>query len=247
MPKTARIAYVTDTHCPDHEPAALRWACGKIEQFKPSHLIFGGDLFEADAASRFYNEKKYDLLAEYEAGSFVLSALAEVAPGAEKVWCLGNHDFNITAPGRIDKRVRSAVHWNQSQWSDHFLRWRQIPYDFSAGGVYQLGQVMAWHGHDGAEDTNAIRINNACGGYSHRLLLGGHTHTPHGPTQVMRTKKIPLPLHYANGGTLGPLRPDWTVRQDTSMWKHAIVFVECTIGRACQPGQNWDCQVEVMG
>ena len=244
--KSVRAVYVSDTHCPDQDAKAVSWAAGKIAEFKPNYLIFGGDLFEADAASRFYNEQKYDILAEYEAGAKVMNLLAGAAPDAKLVWTLGNHDHNLTAAGRIDKRVRDAVHWNRSEWGESFRRWQQVPYDFSAKGVLQLGQVILWHGHDGSEDLNAIRISNACGGFGHRLVVGGHTHTPAGPRAAERTRRIPLPLWYANAGTLGPLRPDWTTRQDTSRWGAAIVRIELTMGRACQPAKNWACEVEVM-
>lgn len=243
--KTVRAAVVSDSHCPDQDEKAVGWAVRQIADFKPDYLIFGGDLFEADAASRFHNEKKYDLLAEYKAGSKLMDRLASL--GVENlVWCLGNHDANLAAVGRIDKRIRDVVHWNRSEWRQSFLKWRQIPYDFSARGCLQLGQVIFWHGHDGAEDLNAIRINNATGGHGNRLVVGGHTHKPHGSTQVMKSKSVPLPLWCANSGTIGPRRPDWTTRQDTSLWRPAVVKVELQMWRACQPGRNWDCEVEVM-
>lgn len=244
--KTVKALYLTDPHCPGHCPKALKWACSRIADFKPDYVIVGGDVFEADAASRFYNEQPYDLLTEYETAARWLDTVAEAGAGADLVWNLGNHDHNIQAKGRIDRRVRRAVDWNESKYGESFRKWRQIPFDFSARGVFQLGQVMFWHGHDGAEDLNAVRINNACGGYGHRLLVGGHVHVPRPPTQAERTKRIPLPLWYANGGTLGPIRPEWTVRQDTSLWAPAVVKVELQMGRACQPGKNWDCEVEVM-
>lgn len=244
--KTVKALYLTDPHCPGHSPKALRWACQRICDYKPDYLIVGGDVFEADAASRFNNEKDYDLLHEYQIAAGWLDAVADAGPGCALVWCLGNHDHNIKSKGRIDRRVRRAVDWNESKYGSAFGRWRQIPYDFSARGTFQLGQVLFWHGFDGAEDSNAIRINNACGGYGNRLVIGGHTHKPHGPTQITKSKTIPLPLWFANGGTLGPTRPDWTTRQDTSLWAPAVVKVELQMGRACQPGLNWDCDVEVM-
>ncbi|MDF1702397.1 MAG: metallophosphoesterase family protein [Planctomycetota bacterium] len=243
--KIIKAAYVTDPHCPFQNSTSVYWALGQIREYKPDYLIMGGDLFEASAASRFENEDKHDLRDDYRAGARLLDALADAGAGADLVWCRGNHDDNIACVGRIQRGLRSQVHWSASEWADSFRRWKQIPYDYSADGCFQLGQVMFWHGFHN-EEMDAIKLNNMTGGHAHRLVVGGHTHRPHGPTQVMRTKKVPLPLWYANGGTLGPTRPAWTQRQDTSGWKAGFVMVELTAGRACQPGRNWDCVVEVM-
>lgn len=246
MSRTIKAAYFTDPHCPLQDDAAVEWAHKVVSEFKPDYLICGGDLFEASAASRFDNEDKHDLRDEYRAGALLLDSLAGAVPDANLVWIRGNHDRNLQNPGRIERPLRSQLHWNVSEWRDSFLRWKQIPYDFSAAGCFQLGQVMFWHGFDGPQDVNAIRINNITGGHAHRLVVGGHTHTPHGPQQVMRTKKVRLPLWYANGGTLGPRSPEWTHRQDTSEWKPAVVLVELASTRRCLATKNWECRTEVM-
>lgn len=246
MASTIKALYLGDSHCPFQDKKSVEWACKQIAKFKPDYLIFGGDLFEADAASRFDNEYDHDFRDEQHAAAALLDQLAGAGGGAQLVWSLGNHDQNVRNPGRVGRRLRRSIDWNNCEWRDSFKAWRQIPYDFSPDGTFQLGQVIFWHGHGGLEDTNAIKLNNACGGFAHRLVVGGHTHTPHGPTQVMKTKTLPLPLWYANGGTLGPLRPGWTQRQDTSRWAAAVVKVELKMGRACQPGKNWDCVVEKM-
>jgi hypothetical protein len=244
--KTVRVAYITDPHCPLQNEKATAWAISRIADYRPDYVVVGGDVFEADSASRFYNEQPFDLVDEYKAASRWLDLVHDSAPNARHHWLLGNHCSNLQAIGRIDKRLRRAVNWNTSEWGESFRRWTQHEYDFSPGGCLQLGQVLFWHGFDGAEDHNAVRILNATGGHAHRLVVGGHTHKPHGPTQIMRTKSIGLPMWYANGGTLGPTRPGWTQRQDTSLWAAAIVRVELTMGRSCQPAKNWACDVEVM-
>lgn len=246
MTKTTKAAYFTDPHCPHHNQQAVEWACKVIREFKPDHLICGGDLFEASAASRFDNEDKHDLRDEYRAGASLLDTVADAGSGANLVWVSGNHDRNLQNPGRIERPLRSQLHWNVSEWRDSFLRWKQIPYEFSAAGCYQLGQVMFWHGFGSNEDIDAIKLNNMTGGHAHRLVVSGHTHVPHGPTQVTRTKRVRLPLWYANGGTLGPSNPAWTHRQDTSGWKPAVVLVELTSERRCLAKKNWECYVEVM-
>lgn len=222
------------------------WACREIRAFKPTHLVHLGDLFEADAASVHGNEYSHDLHDEYKAGAALLNELEAAAPDAQRVWLLGNHDDNIAAadPRRVPKSLRRAAHWSKSrEFGDTFDRWRQIPYEFSVRGVYQVGQVALYHDFNGNWDTNAIRVNNQIGGYSHRLMIHGHYHRVMPPTQVMRTKAIGLPLHGASPGTLGPLSPDWTARQDTGHWGHGVALVEAVKGRACQPAPNWWCEV----
>lgn len=244
--KTVRAAYITDPHCPGASAKALTWALGKVSEFKPDYMIVGGDVFEADAASRFQNEQKYDLLAEYEAGAKWLNLVHGATPDAEHVWLHGNHERNLMAPGRLDSRVRRVAHWNVSEWRESFLRWRQYEYDFSPRGCLQLGQVIFYHGFDGSEEYNALRMINATGGHAHRLVVGGHTHRPKPPTQLMRTRTIPMQAWYANGGTLGPTRPEWTTRQCTHEWAPGVVLLELQMGRSCQPERNWDCEVELM-
>lgn len=242
--KTVKVACVSDTHCPFEDKKAVDWALGVVREFGPDYFVFLGDLIEAGAASRFDNEYSHDFRDEQRSGARILDRMRDAGGDAERIWCWGNHDGHSSDPGRIDKALRSAVHFNNCEWRASYLAWKQIPFDFGPNGVFQLGQVGFWHCHDGAEDTNTIKINNACGGHAHRLWIGGHTHRPHGPTQVMKSKAVPLPLWYANTGTLGPRRPRWAHRQDTSMWGPAVALVELSMGRACQPSANWSCHVE---
>jgi predicted phosphodiesterase len=243
---TARIAVVGDTHVPFMVPKAFDWACNQIKAFKPTHIIHLGDLFEADAASIHGNEYSHDLHDEYAAAAEALQRLEASAPEAQLYWLLGNHDDNIQAADsrRVAKSIRRAAHWSRSrEFGPTFDRWRQVPYEFSPKGALQIGQTFFYHDFNGNWDMNLIRVNNLLGGHAHRLGVFGHHHKVIPPTQAMRTKSIPLPLWGASPGTLGPLKPDWTRRQDTSHWGHGIAFVEALKGRACQPAKNWSCEV----
>lgn len=247
---TARIAVIADTHCPFLDKKAFAWALGHIRAFKPTHIVHLGDLFESAAASVHPNEYSHDQLDEYEDGAMVLGELEAAAPNAQRLWILGNHDANIAArdPRRVAKPLRRSVHWSNCRKTGHiFDRWTQIPYEFSSRGCVQLGQVFFYHDFTNAWDMNAIRMNNLLGGHGNRLGVHGHHHHILGPTQVMRTKKVPLPLWGASPGTLGPLQPEWANRQDTSHWRHGLCKITTPMGRSCLPKRRWTCETLEYG
>jgi hypothetical protein len=247
---TARIAVVGDTHCPFVEQLVLEWACREIKAFKPTVIVMNGDLIEAAHASVHPNEYDHDAVDEFASAAKTLNKLKKAGTYKGVVPRLirtdGNHCDNPKQedPRRVPKSLRRAV--DPTNNKDHhkaFDEWQMVPYEFTAKGAIQFGQVFVFHDFDGAWDTNAIRMNNILGGYSHRLAVSGHRHRVFGPDQVMRTKSIPLPLWGASPGTLGPLKPKWTSRQDTSHWGHGLCLIEAKMGRACQPGRNWSCEV----
>lgn len=238
-------------HVPYQDQAAVDKLCSVIEERRPDYLLCLGDLFEADSANvhKHRAEERIPLSDEYASGAAVLEQVAEAAPDAERLWLLGNHDDNLQTNDvrRIPKHLRDLVHWNKSEWGKTFRNWRQIPYEKSERGVFRLGQVNFYHGYlagVNSDELEAIQMNNYVGGYSHTLGVRVHTHTPLPPTQAMLTNKIPLPFWYANAGTLGPTRPDYMKRKDSSGWGPAVVVGEAVIGRPSRMrgGPQWTAE-----
>jgi predicted MPP superfamily phosphohydrolase len=248
MAATVRAAAFSCVHAPFFDKEAQRWLNQKVSGLKLDYLICLGDLLEADAASVHPGESEHSLEHEYQSAAGFLTGAREAADNdrCQFIWLLGNHDANIQKrdPRRVPKPLRSLLDWNKH--NAEFAKWRQIPYLKGREGCFELGQTIFTHGFDAgaaSDENEAIQFNNYCGGHGHRLVVRGHTHRPRVVTQAMRTRTIPLPLWYCNAGTMGPLKPDYMERKDTSQWGSALVVVETKMGRACQPARNWDAQV----
>lgn len=247
--RSTKWAFATDVHAPFVNHTALALAITAIKEHKPDVLVCGGDLFESGFASVHPNEYDHDGLDEYEAASEILKQLQAAAPRAKKVWLLGNHDDNIQRrdPRRVPKELRRLVHWDNSKFSDVFKSWQQVPYIKGERGCYQIGQVVFKHGFALNDESEALQFSNYTGGYAHRLVVGGHTHAPMPPTPAMRTRKISLPLWYANGGTLCDIDAmSYMDRNDKWSWGAAVVLGDCDPSGSCLPGRRWDAETRIL-
>lgn len=243
MRKWQTVAAYSCVHAPFQCPRGRRWLAAQLAEIKPDYLVDLGDRMDADAASRHGDsEYGHDLEDEYREAAEYAREMRESAgvSDGKAVWCLGNHDENIQAKGRIDRKVRRLLDWNR--FDPEFRRWRQIPYRFRADGCFQLGQVIFTHGCTVRQHLEAVQWVNLTGGHGNRLVVMGHTHRPHGPSQCMRSQNIGLPVWHANAGTMRQ-DADWSLRMDTSRWGPGLIVVRLRPGRACQPGRNWECEL----
>ena len=235
-------------HAPFTDQQVISNLCAKIEEFKPTMLVNLGDTFEGGAASVHANEYDHDLLDEYASAAESLQTIRRVAGDDTKlVWLLGNHDDNIQTrdPRRIPKPLRACLHWSRSEYSTEFARWRTIQYNHNATGCFQVGQLIFLHGFAAGVNSDcdeALLFSNLTGCHAHRLVVRAHTHRPVRVTQCNKGK-IKLPTYYANVGTCGPLKPDYTKRLDTSQWGAACLQAVVKKGRACMPGREWEAEV----
>lgn len=251
-PRSERVVGFSCVHAPHENKEAVASAVALVAKLRPAVVVCLGDLFEAASASVHPNEPDHDLLEEYEAGAGVLDAFRKAAPGARLVWCLGNHDDNLQARDsrRVAKDLRKAISWNNCKWASSFEAWTQLPYSKGPECVFRVGQAMFWHGFDcgpASDETELLQMAWASGGFSWALGVRGHTHCPRPPTQLMRTRRIPLPYFAANVGTLGPRKPDWARRIDTSLWGPALVEVNAIPGDPFRlRGQCWDARLHSL-
>ncbi len=253
---SAKCVAVSCIHVPNHSEHAKQHLISRLEEIKPTHFIVLGDLFDAAAVSVHNDEFYQSLEDEYEVGAKYLSDIRESLPSSTTlVWCLGNHDDNIQAkdPRRTNIGQRSLLHWNKhKEFGDEFLRWRQIPYEKSARGLYRLGPCRFYHGFDvgaSSDDLETLQMVSTIKDQAYSFWVRGHTHrpTPH-VMQCRRTQKILLPWFYANAGTMGPLQPDYMARKDSSQWGHALVVGECSLSSPRRPStKDWDAHVELIG
>lgn len=250
---TARIAAISCTHCPHTDMEAVEWALSHAEKFKPTHFVMLGDLLEANAASKHgdKDEASHSLDDEYHAAAELLCQIRKRVKGASLHWMHGNHDDNlrIADPNRIPGKLRDIVDWNRHpSLGPELKHWKQVPYEKSRRGVLVIGQVVLAHGFDCGESsdrTEGIQVNNMAGGDAWRLVVRGHTHQPR-PVTRLSMGKIELPMWYSNVGHMGPDKPPYAKRKDTSRWGNGLLLATTTTKRWVST-REWDATIERRG
>ena len=124
--KPLKFVFFGCPHVPLHDEAAISSLLSNISKFQPDVVIHGGDGHEADAASRWYAEYQFSLEDEYRIHNELLANLRKAAPKARRVFLLGNHDANLLAWGRLDKRVRDVASFFAHE--PELKHWKVIPY-----------------------------------------------------------------------------------------------------------------------
>lgn len=249
-PTEAKIVAFSCIHAPFTDQVAFDWMLSVLEKERGiTHVVNLGDWFESAAASVHPEEHEHTLQDEYEMAAVQSRRIREAAGrGPELHWMLGNHDDNLQAKDvrRVPKSVRSLVHWNESKFGHEFRRWRQYPYEKCRRGTLEIGPVILCHGWDcgvKSDELEALQMANACGGHAHRLVIRGHTHRPVWPTQAERTARVPLPWWYGNVGTLGPLKPSYARRRDTSAWGAGCYVIRTTTKPGPWVGIEWEAKL----
>jgi len=242
-------------HTPFQSEESVSWMLGKLEEFQPTTFVCCGDLFDASAVSVHPHEYEHALEVEFEEGSSILKRIMAVIPKANYVWCLGNHDDNIRVsdPRRSPYQLRSLLNWNNHrEFGETFLKWNQIPYRKDTRGVYKLGNNVCFsHGYDAgvnSDELETLQLAMITGGQAWKLFVRGHTHRPTSHVmQCHKTKRIPLPWYYANVGTMGPLKPDYMKRKDSSQWGAGMIVGETNMSSPRRPScSEWDAHMELL-
>lgn len=83
-----------DTHVPQHDPAALRWALQATKELRPQKVILLGDMVDFLALSRFPKspQQQLALQKELKAGRALIRTLEQALSKYEVVYILGNHE-----------------------------------------------------------------------------------------------------------------------------------------------------------
>jgi predicted phosphodiesterase len=256
----ARVAAISCTHVPYESKGTIDKLLNRLSELdseKPlTHFVHLGDLMDATAASVHSDDPvQHTLLDEYNCAADLLKKIRSVLnPDCKFVWCHGNHDDNILRqdPRRIPHDIRPLCNWNNvAGCGDEFRLWKQIPYRMGKEGCYQLGAIIFAHGWacgQNSDELEGLKLAMACGGWSHRLTVRGHTHRPVPPTQSRRSATITLPWHYANVGHCAfDDRASYTYRFDVSRWARSFLIGECATGRPDRLGANsWDAAIEYL-
>lgn len=225
--------YFGCTHSPLHDKGFVEFLCDQIAQERPHTVACLGDFLEADSASRWPSEATWTLEEEFESADELLGSVQKAAPRtAELILTPGNHDDNLLAVNRLDKRLRGMADWRsprvQKTYLPALMAWK-IPaiYEFSPRGVYQDGPITVGHGWQAgkyADRKHAEVLAKPDG-----LWVGAHTHRPTPVTQhLVRKPTKAYYVYHANVGTGREIldTPEYMKRKDRSQWGQAIVVAE---------------------
>lgn len=211
-------------HCPLEDRDAVEWMLDQIAVRQPDYVLHLGDGHEADAASRFPSEYDWTLADEFHSHNAFLREVREAYEPAQRIFIEGNHDANLQAWNRINKKLRGLCnpYDHEPELRNHWVK--GCDYEYSSRGVFRLGQITFGHGYSSA--THADEQMSVELGIPYGLWVGGHTHRPLAVTQAKKTARINLPYWYSNAGCLRILKPNFASRMRTSQWGHAIVVGE---------------------
>jgi predicted phosphodiesterase len=250
VPSSSRFLAFSCTHAPLTDEGAFQWVLSQIHDKKPDVVIHLGDGLEADSASRWPSEAKWTLTEEFEAFNSQLERIREAhrdASGvANLVYIEGNHDANLLAINRIDKKLRDLCDYRSPKNVPELRHWdttTRYVYDRRVG-VYKIGQVSFTHGFEVGNNAGAIQSTQL--GDPYGLLVFGHTHRPTPVKRVMLTPQAPLPYWCVNAGTLRDMdSATYMERKRRFMWGQAIVHGEAMITKSPRMSRNWEAETLV--
>ncbi len=245
MPASKTFAAFSCWHAPLVDKAAFNWSLRMIAERKPQVIVHLGDGLEADSASRWPSEATWTLEDEFESFNDHLRAVREVAGDAELVFIEGNHDANLLAANRIDKRLRGMADYRNSPYVPELQYWdTKTRYKYSRRyGVYRLGPVAFTHGFEHAR--NAGEAQSFLLGDPYGLLVWGHTHRPSAPRRIYKGD-IPLPYWETNVGCLRNIDDvGYMERKRRHAWGQAMLFGETAITKSVRMSKNWDAELLV--
>jgi hypothetical protein len=230
----ARIAVFGCNHAPlndrEYEDEFL---LPKLEEFKPTHVVQAGDLFEGQHASRWPTPNKYDWTIDDEIreADALLERITAVTPGATRLIVMGNHDENFITHTRIPASYGGMMDWRTRLTASYAGKWQlgteSYTYD-RIHGTWRWGQVVVAHGYGAGQNADEdMAISLALPYGAHHLYVGVHTHQPI-PVKRGRIRKFPLPVHYTNPGCGRSLKPDYVKRSYTGNWGQGVTLIEAT-------------------
>lgn len=212
MSKLIKGLFLSDIHAPDNislEPV-YRYA----KDFKPTHLILGGDIIDAKgmygidsmAAANFN-------FAWYERDLKLLGEIINSLPYTKTVFFEGNHEYRYRRLAEKFPKVFGKAFKFQSVLNEG-TRW--IPYG-TYDSIYKLADTIFLHG-DAYPDAHAKYYANAYPGYK---VVYGHLH--HYQAYSNRRALVNQRLNYAvTPGCLCHLEPEWK-QGKAHQWQNGFI------------------------
>lgn len=246
----ARIGILSCTHAPLTPKKPWKWILDQLDGEPLTHLVHLGDWIDTDPANPHGTEQGHTQADEYEMACKQSKELrGVVGKTCTLIRHNGNHEDRLEPwSTNVPKRLRSLTHWTRDpDLKKEWGLWKNIPYIKSLEGCYRIGQLLTYHGYDigsNSDELESLQMVLSAGAASNLLAVRGHTHRPLAPTQMSKTKRIPLPWWYGNAGHTGPTQPHYMRRQDVSQWGQALMIVEAQLGDpAKMKGRCWDAEL----
>jgi UDP-2,3-diacylglucosamine pyrophosphatase LpxH len=242
-------------HAPLHDEDAIAWLIEQIKEVKPTFVIHLGDGFEGQASSRWPEENGISLLEEYEQHDKILERIRKASPDSNRIFLEGNHDHNIRAKGRLDKRLRGLTDYNVPQYNDKnqcvnkelMTEWRfGAEYIYCRRrGSFRIGQVVFAHGYECGIKSGENEAVYFSGG-EYNLYVRGHTHRPQPVTRVMKTGRVPLRYWYANAGCMRDMEDvEYMRRNKRELWGQGCVVGQCKPLNSPRRERNWEAETRI--
>lgn len=191
----------------------------------PDWVVNLGDWHDAAFASRWENEEDWDSEDEFRCLADDARRINEAAPRARRVLLEGNHDDNVSQPGRLPKAVRNSILARRdSILAAHTADWHTVPYGHDK--YFRIGQITFQHGCQ--TNLNAERDQCLLYGVPYGLHVSAHTHRPIPPTLIVMPGKVPVyGAHFVNVGT----GADWDKmryiqRSNHALWGRGVLIFE---------------------
>lgn len=220
-------------HAPYTSPQAWDWLMGVLAAHGSTitHLICTGDWVDLSSVSHHPNEEQETCCEEYEAAARQSLALRRAVGRSCRLLRLsGNHEDRLEGGLHVPRRIRNALHWSaHRELGPEWAHWASKPYTKDQRGLVRVGPLLVHHGFDfglNSDESESLQMIRATGWLPNQIVVRSHTHRPLPPTVIKGKGNQPLPWWYANVGHLGPTKPAYTARRDTSTWGHGCVIVE---------------------
>lgn len=256
-PGAIKFAALSCSHAPLQDAEAINDICREIRAWDPHTVLHLGDAHEADSASRWPSEYDWTLEDEYREANEVFWKLRTAAPNVEDcIFLPGNHDANLLAVGRVDRKVRGLTDWNARQYNkkgawlnEELLTNWTIGANYTyhrTKGAYRIGSVVFAHGYE--HGTSGDEIQAITMGVPYGLYISGHTHAPTEgkPRRAMRTKAVPLPYWYLNVGNSRTMECDYMERKRQWGWGHGLVIGWALPVKSPRMRPTWDAECLVF-
>jgi hypothetical protein len=171
-----RELFICDIHIPFQDDSAVGAALSFADDFKPTRIVLGGDLFDFYKISRFVkNPTKPNISTEIGRGKVWLTMLRNRYPDAEIIMYEGNHEMHMdryimeTAP-QLFELTRGLLQ-GESGLHLEALNIKYITEPFRIGKLWHL------HGHEKPGGAyNPEYVCNVMWQYVHDHFLVAHFH-----------------------------------------------------------------------
>ena len=160
---------ISDTHAPKHNKKMIAAILEYAAEYRPNRIIHLGDVGEYESISHWMENKRLELEGltiqdDLDAACDLLKEIGSVAPAAEKVVLLGNHDMWVYDYVNAHPELRKTISVTKAYQA---VGWTVIPWN----ELYRIGKLYLTHGLY----TNKYHAYSTVHALSSSCLYG-HTH-----------------------------------------------------------------------